>query len=200
MSIYRSFPLMIALALGLVACQGHPPPEEIIRPIRAVQVSDANELARRSLPGRAKAKQEVNLSFRVAGPLIAFTAKVGDEVKAGDLLARIDPRDFEVRRSSMAAQLDRAEASLKFDQGEFDRVLRIRDEDPGAVSQTMIERRRQLRDAAEASVASLRSTVQSTADAVDDTYLRAPFDGTVVATYVENHEDVLPKRPHFGVV
>ena len=89
----------IALLLGIfsfLGCQEEVPQKETIRPVRAVQVSDPSEFAKRWFPGQAKAIQEVDLSFRVSGPLIKLPVKVGDEVRKGRELARIDPRDFEV--------------------------------------------------------------------------------------------------------
>jgi RND family efflux transporter MFP subunit len=90
-----------------------PPEEPAIRPVRAMKVGDAAGLSGRSFPGRAKATQEVNLSFRVSGPLISLPIKVGDRVKKGDVLAQIDPRDFEVKLNSCDAQLATSQANLK---------------------------------------------------------------------------------------
>lgn len=59
----------------------------------ALKVADASGLLERAFPGRARASQEVNLSFRVSGPLITLPVEVGDKVQADDVLARIDPND-----------------------------------------------------------------------------------------------------------
>ncbi len=90
--------LFPVLSLSLLwGCEEQKVRREIIRPVRAMRVGDAKELERQPRPGRAKATQEVNLSFRVSGPLISLPVNVGDEVKKGQVLARIDPNDFEVR-------------------------------------------------------------------------------------------------------
>ena len=52
----------------------------MVRPVKAIKVADPTTLTRGSLPGRAKATREVNLAFRVAGPLITFPVGVGDKV------------------------------------------------------------------------------------------------------------------------
>ena len=52
----------------------------MIRMVRAEQVSDPADFAKRWFPGQARATQEVDLSFRVAGPLIERPINVGDEV------------------------------------------------------------------------------------------------------------------------
>jgi len=78
-----------------------------------MRVKDESVLANRWLPGRARAAQEVNLAFRVSGPLIELKVTVGDEVKTGDILARIDPRDFQVSYRAAEANLASARAQLR---------------------------------------------------------------------------------------
>ena len=59
----------------------------------------------RSFPGRAQAYQELNLSFRIGGPLIQFPVRVGEAVQKGQVLARIDPRDFDIGLRQAQGQL-----------------------------------------------------------------------------------------------
>ena len=238
--------LCAGLALLLSACsEEQAETEEIVRPVRAVKVGDAESLVRRSLPGRAKAVQEVTLSFRVAGSLISFPAQVGDEVVEGDLLARLDPRDYEVNLRTIEGQLARAEAELaamkvarpedisraKADvraaeadltlaKQELRRLVSIQKEEPGAIAAVRIDQAEAAKGVTEAAlasaqemltiatsgarpedilakeseIASLAASVDSAGDELDYTYLRAPFAGTIVATYVENFEHVQAKE------
>ncbi len=102
------------LSLSLLwGCEEQKVQREIIRPVRSMRVGDAKELERRPRPGRAKATQEVNLSFRVSGPLVSLPVNVGDEVKKGQVLARIDPNDFQVRLRNTEGQLARARAEFQ---------------------------------------------------------------------------------------
>ena len=219
---------------------------EVIRPVKAMKVTDVAQMRLRWFPGRAKATREVDLAFRVAGPLITRPANVGDVVKAGDVAAQIDPRDFEVAlrnveglleaaRAELAAMrqarpedirrlkaaVEKAQAANRLGEQEYKRITGIRDEDPGAVSQDMIDRATEQRDRAaaelrraredlkigergaraediaakDAEIRSLEASVESASDQLGYTHLRAPFDGTIVATYVENFEDVRAKQP-----
>ena len=244
----RPLGLATVLFLGslLAACEEEVAEVDPIRPVRAVQVGGEISARSSGLPGRAKATQEVNLSFRVAGPLITFPVKVGDEVTASDVLATIDPRDFEVDLENVRGQLERAKseleamriarpediqraqakvneakASVKLAEQELKRLRNIEAQDPGAISQSMIDQaeaqktandaqltsaNEELRianvgaraediAAKEAEIRSLQASVQRSADDLGYTKLRAPFDGTIVATYVENFEDVQAKQP-----
>lgn len=197
--IMRQLPKFIAItllpALFHFGCQKQETTVEPVRPVKAVKVGDATPIAARSYPGRAKATQEVDLSFRVSGPLVAFPVKVGDEVEEGDLLARIDPRDFEVNLRNVEGQLARAKAARVRAQSEYDRVVSSRKQDPGAVSQVMVDRKLEALDRSKADIRSLTAAVDAAKDQLSYTYLRAPFSGTVVATNVENFETVRANQP-----
>ena len=84
--------LAISLFLGMAGCgKEPPPPRELVRPVQAMKVADVQSLSGRWLPGTAKAIQEVNLSFRVSGPLIVLPNDiVGKKYKQGETIAKID--------------------------------------------------------------------------------------------------------------
>ena len=105
----KAFALFV-LVIPLSACEQEQAERRPPRLAYATRVADTSGLSERTFPGRARAGQEVNLSFRVAGPLITFPADVGDEVKAGDVMARIDPHDYETRVRTVEAQVEREEA------------------------------------------------------------------------------------------
>jgi RND family efflux transporter MFP subunit len=168
--------------------------DDSVRPVRAMRVADYAGVSQRSFPGRASATQEVDLAFRVAGPLVALPVKVGDEIKEGDLIARIDPRDFEVALRNAEGSLQRSRANEQRAQSDYERVLNIQRDDPGAISQAAIDRAKEAVDVAKADIAALEASVEAAKDALSDTDLLAPFAGTIVATYVENFENVRQKQ------
>jgi RND family efflux transporter MFP subunit len=197
----KLFVLFIVVLLLHTGCErGEGPKEKVIRPVTAMQVGAMEALTGRKFPGKAKATQEANLSFRVNGTLNQFPVKVGDEVKRGLLMARLDPRDYEVDLQNARGQLDRVRAALKLAQSDYDRVVRIRDKDPGAISGAMIDAKLGERDSAKAQLASQEAQVATAKNALIYTYLKAPFNGTVVETFVENYEDVQAKEPIVRIV
>jgi RND family efflux transporter MFP subunit len=155
-----------------------------------MKVGDATEISRRNFPGRANAAKEVELSFRVNGPLITFPVSVGDKVAQGDVLARIDPRDFEVRQRNVEGQLQRSEANRERSENEYNRLIGIQKKDAKLVSEVSIDRAKEDFALARADIAALSATLDSAKDSLSYSYLKAPFDGTIVATYVENFEHV----------
>jgi len=107
-------PSLTGLLLATVALSGcrKPEEEEPVRPVRAIKVADMESFQGRGYPGRAEPVEEVELSFRVSGPLVALPVKVGDRVKKDDLLAAIDPTDFETALDLAEGNLQRAKAEF----------------------------------------------------------------------------------------
>jgi RND family efflux transporter MFP subunit len=181
--------LLTALLFG---CSKPPRAPEVIRPVRAVRAGDVSTLDGRWFPGKAQATQEVNLSFRVSGPLVEFPVIVGDRVTPGQVLARIDPRDFQVKLRNADAQLREAKAVLVLREDEYTRAQTAHER--GGISDIELSRQLAERDRSRATVASNEAAVDAAEDALEYTNLKTPFDGIVVATFVENFEDVLAKQ------
>jgi RND family efflux transporter MFP subunit len=178
----------------LSGCAEEEVKEVQIRPIKAIQVGGIEVFTGRWFPGKAKATQEANLAFRVAGTLAAFPVKLGDEVTKNSLLARLDPRDYQVELENTQAQLRKVQASVSLAETEFKRVENIRLQDPGAVSQSMVDTRRGEMISERAQLNSSQSAVTRARDSLGYTTLTAPFKGTVVEKFVDNFEDVQAKQ------
>jgi RND family efflux transporter MFP subunit len=180
----------------LSACAEKEAPEikQIVRPVKLMTVVSSGEALQRRFPGRVRAAMRVDLAFQVGGPLVELTAEEGETVKEGDVLARIDPRNFETDLKNAQGRMARAKAALDSAQSEYARIQRIREADPGAASESIEVRRRETVEKARADVASAEASVKSASDRLADTYLRSPFDGVVSRRYVENFQEVRPKE------
>jgi len=192
----RKWGLVPVACLVLAGCI--PEPEILERApalVPALRIADAATFTERSMPGRARAGQEVNLSFRVTGPLIEFPVNVGDQVAAGDVVARLDPEDYINALGAVSGQLEAAQAAAKRAAADFGRIQNVYKEDPGATSETALDLTRAARDASRAAVKTMTSAVKIAQRKVHYTSLQAPFAGVIVETYVENFEIVLPKQP-----
>jgi membrane fusion protein, multidrug efflux system len=185
---------LVSLLL-ITACDEQPETEPVAPMVFTQRIADTHGLTERVFPGRASAGQEVNLSFRVSGPLITLPVKVGDHVKKGDTIARIDPRDYESALRTTQGQLERERARMKRTKADLDRLESIFRTDPGAISEAAVDESRQLYESARASVNSIGATVSAAQDQLNYTTLEAPFDGVIVETYVENFETMFVKQP-----
>jgi multidrug efflux system membrane fusion protein len=115
----RHWPAPCAIGLLLAVCllgcrEGEQAaPEEGARKVRLLTLGSSGLPAGKDFPGRAEPSREAELSFRVSGPLLERPAQQGAAVQQGDLLAKIDPRDFATRVKNTASQLDQAGIELK---------------------------------------------------------------------------------------
>ncbi|MEC7838758.1 MAG: efflux RND transporter periplasmic adaptor subunit [Chlamydiota bacterium] len=161
-----------------------------IRPVKMEQVKEESLLGTRRFPGRTRAVNRVNLSFRVDGPLVERPVFVGDKVKKGTLLAKIDPRDYEVKLRNAEGALERVEAQSRFAENDYERVKSIYDEDPGAISKSFLDQKLEEKNQLIAEVSSKKADVDAAKDTLSYTTLYAPYDGIIVTTFVENFEFV----------
>ncbi len=187
--------LLMTTLLALVACSEKKEiTKDEVRPVKALKLADAEPFGGRWFPGKATAVQEANLSFRVSGRVEQIPFNIGAEVRQGDLLARLDPQDYQVELNNAKAQMSKASAGLDLAESEYARVARVFDKDPGAVSKSMVDVRRAQLDTAKAQVASAKAAMEKATDNLGYTFLKAPFDGVVVERYVEQFEDVQAKQ------
>ena len=122
MNAYDKTPLIAALALAvavLTGCKeqisnaqaqaksGMPPPEVAVVTVAPERVALTNEL-----PGRLEATRVAEVRARVAGIVTKRVFQEGSEVKANEVLFRIDPAPFQATVNSVEAALDKAEANL----------------------------------------------------------------------------------------
>jgi RND family efflux transporter MFP subunit len=171
---------------------------QVVRPVKTTTVSAVTDVSGLTLPGKVRASQRVELAFKeIGGRLIELPieGREGQEVKKGEVLARIDPKDFKTRLRNVQGRLKEAVASLDLAKSEYERVKRIQKKDPGAVSAADIDRKRENANVMEGRIRSIRAEVQAARDQLSYTYLKAPFAGLIAQRFVDNFQDVKPKQP-----
>src|SRR6516165_11746228 len=87
-------------------------PVALERPVQVQRVDFSNEKPAREFVGVVRARHETDLGFRVAGKIIARSINVGDVVHAGEVVARLDPRDLNLQVESAQAELTAATSNL----------------------------------------------------------------------------------------
>ncbi len=108
-------------ALTLAGCGKRAPEAAAPRPIVAVAVHPDGVPPQASLPGDIEARYSTPLSFRVAGKIIERDVRLGDVVKAGQVVARLDPTDLQKNLANAQAQLDSAQHRLVYAKQQLDR-------------------------------------------------------------------------------
>jgi RND family efflux transporter MFP subunit len=169
----------IIILSGTWGCGEEPAIEAPVRPVLSVLVGDASGISDRRFPGQARAARELDAAFEVPGRLLERPVDVGSSVQQGDLLARLDPRDFEADLASARAN----EAKARADAQRANKLFEA-DVMPQAEREAYLRR-------LDVAQAELRKAEKAT----EDTRLVAPFAGTVAATYIENFQNVQAKQP-----
>ncbi|MFC1822975.1 efflux RND transporter periplasmic adaptor subunit [Thermodesulfobacteriota bacterium] len=193
--------MMAALVLFFTACgkeEEKTAVTQVVRPVKVMTVDASGEVSGLKFPGRVRASQRVELAFKVVGGRLfklPIAGKEGGYVKKGELLARIDPKDFQTDLRKAEGRLKQAEAALDLAESDYARVQRIRKEDPGATSQAMVDRRRETVNQAQGRIKSLKASVDTAKNRLSYTYLRAPYAGVIAKRFVDNFQEVKPKQP-----
>jgi len=185
-------PLLAALAL-LSACQrevAQPAPE--IRPVRTVTIETRAAGGTVAITGNVQAQNEVNQSFRIDGRLVERLVDVGDNVKAGQLIATLDPQNEESGVQAARAQLSAAQARLVEARSNYERMRDLVAED--AVSRAQFDQAEALRKTAESQVEAAQSQVALAGNRLSYTRLFANVTGVVTARGPEPGEIVSPGR------
>jgi RND family efflux transporter MFP subunit len=155
-----------------------PPEPPIIRPLKTMIIESPYTWIGRKYPGKVKAGTSVMLSFDVAGAIIEKLVSKGDEVKEGQLLFRLDPRDFQNALDAAKAEQERAKA-------QYERIKVAAS--TGAVSQQELTNAQAAFDVAKAQV-------KINEKALEDTSLRAKFSGLIANTFADNFQHVQAKQ------
>ena len=163
------------------------PSIDVARPAKIVTVGVPGSTAR-IYPGRVQAAQRVPLAFRVGGPVVEVRVSKGQRVAAGQILARIDRRDYEVQVKNLEAQLAAARAQQLQANEEYQRVRGLYEHDN--VSRSDFDRARAALDVSQAQVEANEQALKAARLSLADTELRAPYAGTVADRLVEAHQTV----------
>lgn len=130
-------PLLAALALA--ACSPRPPAPEPVRAVKTLTVSPGGTGVTHEFAGEVRARTEARLGFRVGGKLVERPAEVGQRVKAGQVLARLDPTDLRLGQDAAAAAVRAAAAAYDSAAADFKRFQALREQ--GFISAAELERR-----------------------------------------------------------
>lgn len=116
-SILRGLPAagLVVAALGLAGCSQEKAAvvEEAVRPVKVVEIGEAQTTRQLDYSGSVRARTEMNLGFRIAGKVTERLVDIGQHVNEGDVLARVDPSDYELSVKSAEASLDAAERQVE---------------------------------------------------------------------------------------
>jgi membrane fusion protein, multidrug efflux system len=182
------FPAAALIAATIAGCNKPAPPTEAARPVRTVTVEHRAEGEVVSLTGHVRAKDQASLAFRLDGRMIERPLHVGDMVKAGQVVARLDPQIQNNALRSAEANLASLEAALTQARLTFGRQQELLKD--GWTPRANFDEAQQKMLSAQAQVDSAQAQVRIAREQQSYTVLYADAPGAVTATGAEPGEVV----------
>jgi RND family efflux transporter MFP subunit len=166
--------MTMAFSVLLTGCKSEAEVEvskPVVRPVFVEVVSNA-QVADLSFSGTISSASRADLSFRTSGRVVDMLVKEGDQVKEGQLIAKLDSADAEIALTSARVELTNARSEYQRAKALF--------EQRQSISKSQFEE------------LTLRFNLAQNHHAealrrLDDTNLRAPFSGVVSRTLIDNH-------------
>lgn len=183
-----------ALSAALLA--GCARPEAAPEPIRAVKVMTVGASTLQSAheySGEVRARVESRLGFRVAGKITQRSAEVGQQVKAGTVLAQLDPQDYRLAADAARAQVAAAATNRDLAAADFKRFQTLREQN--FISGAELERRESALKAAQAQYEQAQAQLASQGNQARYTSLVADVSGVVTAVEAEPGQVVSAGTP-----
>ena len=181
--------LALATLALLSACnRAAEAPQPEVRPVRVITIEKRAGGDSIALTGTVQAQTEINLSFRIDGRMLERNVNVGDAVRPGQLVARLDSQNEESSLQAAQAQLVAARARLTEARNNFARFRDLVAEN--AVSRASFEQAESAMKSAESQVETAQSQVTLGENRLSYTRLVSDVAGVVTAQGAEPGEVV----------
>ena len=171
---------LLVVCMLLMACgnskNGTQEEPQYVKTAQAKRISDAAEL---SYPGKTKSSEEVNVAFRVSGPIQKVLVNEGQYVTKGQLIAQMDARDYEVQLSATQAEYEQIKADAE-------RVIALYKENGTTASNY---------DRARYGLQQITEKLAHHKNQLADTHLYAPISGYIQSRIHESGETVSAGMP-----
>lgn len=175
--------LLFSSVLALGACSRGAPSPEPIRAVKLLTVGVSPLTAQVEYAGEVRARTESRLGFRVPGKILQRQAELGQRVRAGQLLAQLDPRDFELAATAARAQVSAAQTQRDLTAADARRYEVLKAQN--FISGAELERREASLKAAQASLQQAQAQAASQGNQAAYTRLVADADGVVTGIDAE---------------
>ena len=175
--------LAFATTFLIAACSKPEPAPEPIRSVKVLTVGIDTIKSSHEFSAEVKPRVESRLGFRVAGKIVKRQAELGQHVKAGQVLAQLDPRDYQLAADSARAQVAAAATNRDLAAGDYKRYAALKDQN--FISGAELERRDTTLKAAQAQLDQAKAQLASQGNQAGYATLVADVSGVVTAIEAE---------------
>lgn len=180
----KKYLILTGLVLLFGGCRGQRQDNAVVKNVKTDVVQVYGKAGSATFPGKVVAASDMGLAFRISGPILRVNVDVGARVRRGQVLAQIDPRDYEV-------QLAATEAEYRQIKGEVERITELYEK--GSVAPNDYDKARY-------GLQQIEAKYNAHRNALADTRLTAPCDGYVQKRLFEPGETVSAGMPVISMV
>ncbi len=177
--------LVLLLALSLVSCKSAVKGDSAPRKVKCESVVTTDQSVEvATFTGKVVAATDVNLGFRVAGIIDCANLADGAFVREGEVIARLDSRDYALQLAATQAEYDAIKS-------EVDRVVALYADQSVSANDY---------DKATNGLRAITAKLEVHQNALSDTALKAPFDGYIQRSYFSRGEAVAAGTPVVAII
>ena len=184
----RTALIILYLSLSLACSPPEPEGEPVYRPVRTEVVRLSGGRSERTFSGSARSGLVSKLSFRVAGTILTLNVKLGDRVRRGDVIATLDPSDYQLQVDDAEASLRQARAQSRNAASSYDRIRGLYENNNVSIND--LDAARTAMESAKAAVQSIEKKLELAQSQLSYTQLTAPLDGAIAEVEAEVNENI----------
>ena len=186
--------VIAAIAVSLFICKDKiwPKPKErehVVskeRVAKLYRIGKAETKSTMTYPGVVKSLKHAELFFRVSGPVKENQLKVGQLVKEGDVLMKIDQRDYQREIDKLRQDLKVNKDQSELNKKQFQRTEQLYKQQ--AISKAEYDTALSKANVSDAQLRSLEESIKKAQDKLADTSLKAPFTGVITDLRIKQFE------------
>lgn len=180
---WKTLALLLPLA-ALTGCNDEKvATEEPVRPVKIVEIDKPDAGRTLQYSGSIRARTEIAMGFRVDGKLVERLVDVGQSVEAGDLLARLDPVDYELSVRQAEADLASTSKQVEISQLALRRAQILQEK--SAASRSSLEQSQLAYEQAVSAREASASALEQARNRVGYSFLKSEVKGIVTAVSAE---------------
>ncbi|MFC1235687.1 efflux RND transporter periplasmic adaptor subunit [Vibrio sp. F74] len=160
------------------------------RTLQVVQLQNPNASTTKTFNGTVHSHEQAGLAFRVPGTIEQMLFNKGDSVTQGQVIARLDPHDYQVTLEELQARKLEAQSAHKLAKSELKRVKQATNDD--AIARVNLDRAISGYERSLSALKVVDKNIQRAKDMLKYTELSAPFDGVIARVDFEQYEQVMP--------
>ena len=194
--IFKINILILSTFLFFTACEKKEeikPIKEVIKSVFVIKAKLKDENQNRVFSAIASSNTQTKLSFKVQGNLNYFKLQIGDEIKKGELIAKLDSKPYELKVSQIKYALSEAKASLQNAKSTYERTKKLYVNQNASVSD--IDNARAAFEAGNAKVNNITKELEYASLQLSYTKLYAPTSGYIGEKFVNENENIAVGTP-----